>query len=62
MFLDSSLSKFTSTKVFTTVYEMYLAYNKFGELGRNAHWQRFQFGKQDDIEYIHVIISSVGVH
>ena len=29
---------------------VYLAKNKYDELGRNAHWQRFQFGKQDDIQ------------
>ena len=29
---------------------VYLAYNKFGELGRNADWRVFQFGEQGYIE------------
>ena len=52
--------------VMDTVHVIYLVNNKFGELGHNAHWCRFQFGEQGDIEctlfIIHVIISSVGVH
>ena len=49
-----------------TVYVVYLVNNKFGELGRNAHWWTFQFGEQGNIEctlfIIHVIISSAGIH
>ena len=39
-----------ATWQFITVYLVYLANNKFGELGCNAYMQTFQFGKQGDIE------------
>ena len=49
-----------------TVYTIYLANNKFGELGCNAYWWTLQVGKQGDTEctlfVIHMIIGSVGVH
>ena len=32
------------------VYMVHLANNKFGELGCNVHWWRFQFGEQGDVE------------
>ena len=39
-------------KLANTVYVVYLTNDKFGELGRNAHWWPFKFGEQGDTEYI----------
>ena len=49
-----------------TIYMVYLANCKLGELGNNALWWTFWFSEHGDIEctlfIIYVIISSVGVN